>query len=62
LQNADLRRLITNACYWGVGLEAQITNELKVDIVGEFKPTFFGFRNDPKFWPSQNLRPADFAK
>lgn len=62
LQNAGLRRLVTNACFWAVGLEDKITNDLNVEIVGEFKPTMFGFRNDPKFWPEQNLHPSDFAK
>lgn len=62
LESEGLRRLITNACLWGVGLEKEIKPDLNVSIVGEFKPTFFGFRNDPKYWPSRNLHPADFAK
>jgi len=62
LESEGLRRLITNASIWCVGLEDKIKGDENVAIVGEFKPTFFGFRNDPKFWPEKNLHPADFGK
>ena len=39
-----VRRMLVNACYWAVGLEAEISADLDVDIVGEFKPTMYGFR------------------
>jgi hypothetical protein len=39
-----VRRMLVNACYWAVGLEAEISAELNVDIVGDFKPTMYGFR------------------
>ena len=39
-----VRRMLVNACYWAIGLEAEISAELNVDIVGEFKPTMYGFR------------------
>ncbi len=41
-----VRRMLVNACYWAVGLEAEISAELNVDIVGEFEPTMFGFRKE----------------
>ena len=43
LQNAGLRRLIVNAVYWGVGLEASITPARSVDIVGAYQPLESGF-------------------
>lgn len=39
----DLRRLIVNAAYWGVGMEDNIPDRANVDIVGEYDPTFYGF-------------------
>jgi hypothetical protein len=35
------RRLIVNACLWGIGL--QVPEKANVDLVGEYKPTQFGF-------------------
>jgi len=43
LVSADLRRLLVNACYWGLKMENQIKPDSNVDYVGTFKPTQFGF-------------------
>jgi hypothetical protein len=43
LENAGLRRLIINAAYWGMGMEAAITPTRSVDIVGTYKPLETGF-------------------
>ncbi|MEW6161597.1 MAG: hypothetical protein AB1813_29550 [Verrucomicrobiota bacterium] len=43
LESEGLRRLLVNACYWGVGLEDKIPGKSNVEYVGEYKPTFFGF-------------------
>ncbi len=43
LISEDLRRLLVNACYWGTGMENQITAENNAQIVGEYNPTMFGF-------------------
>lgn len=53
-QCEDARRLIVNACYWATGLADQIPQRAKVDYVGAYAPTFFGFG---KFKPG--LKPAD---
>jgi hypothetical protein len=37
------RRMMVNAAYWAVGLEDKILAESKVDLVGKFEPTQFGF-------------------
>ena len=55
LESEGLRRLLVNACYWGLGLENQIPARSNVDYVGEYKPTFFGFG---KF--KRGMRPSDF--
>jgi len=46
LESAGVRRLLVNACYWAVGLEDAISASSDVGIVGEFRPTMYGFRKD----------------
>lgn len=55
--NDAFRRMIVNACYWTMGLEKKIQATSKVGLVGEFKPTHFGFG---KFIAGR--KPADYAK
>jgi hypothetical protein len=51
-----LRRAWVNACYWGLGLEEKIPAKSKVDYLGEFKPTYFGFgKHKP------GLKPSDYS-
>lgn len=52
--NAGLRRLFVNACYWAMGLEDRMPSSSAVDLVGEYRPTPFGF---DKF--TKGIRPAD---
>ena len=56
LQSAGLRRLMVNACYWGVGLEGAISPERSVEPVGPYEPTPFGFGAYTK-----GVRPSDHA-
>jgi hypothetical protein len=42
-ENEGLRRLVVNACYWAVGLQAQIPAKSNVDYVAAYQPTPFGF-------------------
>ena len=51
-----LRRLFVNACYWCLGMEDQIPEKCRVDCLGEYRPTYFGFGEHQR-----NLRPADFT-
>ncbi len=53
--NEDLRRLLVNACYWAVGMEDQIPERANVELVTEYNPTAFGFKNARK-----NIQPSDF--
>ncbi|AKP50532.1 ThuA domain-containing protein [Cyclobacterium amurskyense] len=45
LLSEDLRRLIVNASYWGLGMEEKIPEKAEVTIVGNYAPTMFGFDN-----------------
>lgn len=54
LQSEGLRRLLVNACYWGVGMEDEIPEKSRVDEVGEYRPTPFGSGDHQK-----DVRPSD---
>lgn len=54
-ESEDLRRLIVNACYWALDLDS--SKKAKVDIVGEYKPTAFGFGTFQK-----DKSPQDFVR
>ena len=54
LASEGLRRLLVNACYWCMGMENQIPEKSKVDYVGEYNPTFYGFGKH-----KENVRPSD---
>jgi hypothetical protein len=54
LESEGLRRLLVNATYWALGMEVLIPERANVEIVGEFKPTFYGFGNH-----KTGIRPAD---
>ena len=46
LENEHLRRALVNSVYWG--LEMEVPKKAKVDIVGEYNPTAYGFGNFEK--------------
>ena len=54
LQNEGLRRLLVNAAYWATGLEKKIPRPAKVDYVGPFTPTMYGFNG-----AKTGVKPAD---
>lgn len=49
------RRMVVNAVYWALGMEARIPARSDVRIVGDFKPSPFGFRPNGEWKPG--LRP-----
>ena len=57
LEAEGTRRLVINAAYWTLGLEDKIPAKSNVSIVGDFKPTKFGFDGYVK-----GKKPADYAK
>lgn len=55
LESEGLRRLIVNAAYWALGDEKQIPDKSNVDLVGEYRPTPYGFGAYVK-----GRKPADY--
>lgn len=53
-QNAGLRRIVVNSCYWALGLADQLPARANVDYVADYKPLWFGFGKCKK-----GVRPAD---
>jgi hypothetical protein len=51
-----LRRLLVNASYWGLGMEKEISPLSKVDIVGAYDPSPFGFSGHKR-----GVKPEDHA-
>lgn len=62
LQSEGLRRLLVNATYWCAGMEDEIPARATADIVGDFSPTFYGFKSEQDYWKNRNLRPNDFDR
>jgi hypothetical protein len=56
LSNAGVRRMLVNSVFWALGLEEQITADLNADLVGDFRPTAYGFNSFQK-----GLRPEQFV-
>ena len=56
LASEGVRRLLVNACYWAVGLEDKIPEKSDVSLVGEYKPTPFGFGKFRK-----GVKPSDLS-
>ena len=56
LQREGLRRLLVNAAYWCVGLEASVPQRANVKTVGQYKPLPFGFGKYQR-----GMRPSDHA-
>jgi type 1 glutamine amidotransferase len=52
-----MRRLIVNACYWATGLEDRIDAKSDMSVVGEYKPTHFGFGEHTKGVKPEALLP-----
>ncbi|HVS40446.1 MAG TPA: ThuA domain-containing protein [Gemmataceae bacterium] len=55
MERDGTRRMIVNACFWALGMEDQIPAKgTNVELVGEYKPTPFGFGKYKK-----GVKPAD---
>ena len=54
-QSEGLRRLIVNASFWCLEMEADIPDAADVNYVDQYKPTAFGFKNF-----AAGLTPRDF--
>jgi hypothetical protein len=56
LPNYGVRRLIVNAVYWAMGMEKKIGKGTNVALVGDYRPTFFGFGKYQR-----GVRPSHFS-
>lgn len=56
LQSEGFRRLLVNACFWCLRLEAKIPARAKVDLVGRYRPTKIAIGAHKR-----GLQPADHA-
>ncbi len=54
LKDENFRRVLVNACYWALDMEAQIPAKADVTIIGEYNPNEIGFGGFKK-----GLKPAD---
>lgn len=55
LLNEGVRRLLANAVYWCLGMDEEIPVEgANVDLVGEYAPTKFEFR-EPAYWEQRKM-------
>ena len=48
LLSEGVRRILVNASYWAMGLKDKIEADSCVDVVGDYKPTPFGFKKYTK--------------
>jgi type 1 glutamine amidotransferase len=56
LESEGTRRMLVNAAYWTLGMEDQLPNSSKVDLVGNYRPTRFSFNGYTKgVRPAQHL-------
>jgi type 1 glutamine amidotransferase len=55
LASEDLRRMLINASYWALNMEAQIPDRNNAETVGSYEPIMFGFE---KF--KRGMKPSDF--
>ena len=54
LNSEGFRRLLVNACYWGMEMEDKIPDKSKVDLVGTYKPNKIGMGKH-----QTGLKPSD---
>ncbi|HEY6389753.1 MAG TPA: ThuA domain-containing protein [Bryobacteraceae bacterium] len=54
LLNESFRRLLVNACYWAIGMEARIAAQSSVELVGPYQPLPFKFGG-----AAQGVKPSD---
>jgi hypothetical protein len=55
-KSEGFRRLLVNACYWGLGMEKEIPDKSVVDLVGDYEPNPIGVGGH-----KTGLKPSDFS-
>ncbi len=61
LQWEGTRRMLVNGSLWALGMEESIPAKANVEIVGEYKPTRFRFKNNAE-WQKAALKPGELFK
>lgn len=56
LKNKGVRRLLVNGVFWAMGM--QVPDTADVDLVGQYHPTAFGFRDDA-YWVDKHIKISD---
>lgn len=56
LLSEGFKRMLINACFWGVGLENEIKVNNNIEFVGKYSPTTFNFKGY-----KSNVKPSDLA-
>ncbi len=56
LENDGFRRLLVNACFWAVGLEAAIKDDMPTALVGPYRPSWRGVNKR-----ASNVKPEDLG-
>ena len=59
LEAEGTRRIIVNGVLWAVDIPVP-ADGANVDLVGDFKPTMYGFQREEGYWQKKNLRVTDF--
>jgi type 1 glutamine amidotransferase len=54
LLNESFRRMLVNACYWAIGMEARIVERSSVELVGAYEPLPFKFGG-----AARGVKPSD---
>lgn len=57
--NEGVRRLLINGVFWAMG--ETVPEKANVDLVGEFNPSSYGFKEDP-YWTEKNLKVVDLGQ
>ena len=55
--NEGVRRLLVNAVYWLSNLE--VPARANVELVGDYQPSAYGFKNEENYWKNKNLKVDD---
>lgn len=56
LMNESVRRLLVNAIFWT--MDAAVPEKANVDLIGEYKPSAYGFKKD-EYWENKQLKVSD---
>ena len=59
MMNESVRRLLVNGVFWTMG--ATVPEKANVDLVGDFKPSSYGFKTEDGYWEKKQMKISDLA-